>query len=189
MSERGNLLTKDGRAFLVQNCFQEGYLDRLIHELDWEQESVVMFGKTIQVPRLTTYYGEFAYEYSGVMHESRRFPDVIAELMTSAELVAEFQFNSVLCNRYRSGGDGMGYHRDNEPEMDTRCIASVTFGEERKMKFRHRASKEVIDVLLPDRSILVMLDCQDEWEHQIPKSKRTMGERINLTFRRIQKLG
>ena len=188
MNDFDNLLAADGQAFLVENCFDESYLDRLINELDWEQESIVLLGKKTKVPRLTAYFGELPYKYSGVLHPSRAFPELIVELKEIAEQISEFKFNSVLCNRYRSGGDGMGYHRDNEPEMDKRCIASVTFGYERKMKFRHRSSKEVIDVLLPDRSILIMLDCQDHWEHQIPKSKKTMGERINLTFRRIQEL-
>jgi alkylated DNA repair dioxygenase AlkB len=79
----------------------------------------------------------------------------------------------------------MGWHRDNEPEIDPGCIASLSFGAARRFKLRHRGDRRVVDVELGDGSLLLMIDCQDRWEHALPKTSRPVGGRINLTFRRI----
>ena len=51
-------------------------------------------------------------------------------------------FNACLFNLYRNGVDSMGWHRDNEPEIDPACIASVSFGATRDFAIRHRQTKE-----------------------------------------------
>jgi alkylated DNA repair dioxygenase AlkB len=47
--------------------------------------------------------------------------------------------------------------------------------------------KEKLEIELGHGSLLLMKGaCQDHWEHQIPKSRKVSGERINLTFRLIR---
>ena len=48
--------------------------------------------------------------------------------------VVDFEFNAVLVNGYRDGQDAMGWHRDNEKEIDTSCIASLSLGAGRTFK-------------------------------------------------------
>lgn len=182
-----NLLSRDGTAILFEDFFADEYFETLLELIDWQHESIRMFGKTHQVPRLTAYYGELPYKYSGVNHPATPLPSALTDLKRKIEAACDFDFNSVLCNQYRGGSDSMGYHRDNEPEMETACIASASFGQARNFKLRHRETREIVDVLLADRSLLLMLECQEHWEHAIPKTKRQVECRINLTFRRMRK--
>lgn len=80
----------------------------------------------------------------------------------------------------------MGWHRDNEPEMDTRLIASVSLGASRSFKIRDRQSKESWTLDLDHGSLLVMENMQENYEHSLPRRKKVEGMRINLTFRRIR---
>ena len=97
-------------------------------------------------------------------------------------------FNSVLLNRYRDGQDAMGWHSDNESELGRApVIASISLGQARRFDLRHRQTREKLSIFLPHGSLLVMAgNTQAYWEHQIPRSKKITGERINLTFRRIE---
>ncbi len=81
----------------------------------------------------------------------------------------------------------MGWHRDNEPELGPNpCIVSVSFGSVRKFKFKHRRTKETIDIALANGSVLMMQDeTQANWLHALPKTKLSHDARINLTFRKI----
>ncbi|NNE43162.1 MAG: alpha-ketoglutarate-dependent dioxygenase AlkB [Gemmatimonadetes bacterium] len=185
------LLPRDGQAVLHENFFRppafpDGLFDTLAAALEWRGETLRIFGKEHPVPRLVAYYGEFPYRYSGVTHPARPLPEVLRPLCAAAEEAAGFRFNSVLGNYYRDGQDSMGYHRDDEPEIDPACIASVSFGATRRFKLRHRESREVVTVELADGSLLLMNDCQTAWEHGVPKTRRALGGRINLTFRRMR---
>lgn len=180
------LFDTDGRAVLIADAIDGVSLADLIDQLDWVEEDILIFGKRRKVPRLIAYYGEFPYTYSGTTHEARSMPNVLQKLCDLVEKQTGHSFNSVLCNRYRDGNDSMGWHRDNEPEMNSACIASLSFGAERKFKFRNRNTKQTIDIILPNSSLLLMLDCQDVWEHSLPKTKQNIGERVNLTLRQMK---
>ncbi|MFM7329457.1 MAG: alpha-ketoglutarate-dependent dioxygenase AlkB, partial [Bacteroidota bacterium] len=97
-------------------------------------------------------------------------------------------FNSCLCNLYHDGSESMGWHRDNEPELDPEAsIASISLGADRRFYFRHRVTGEKISLLLDNGSLLLMRPpVQEHWEHQLPAMKRVQKPRINLTFRRIR---
>ena len=104
----------------------------------------------------------------------------------AAGLVA---FNSVLLNYYRDGSDSMGMHADDEPELGPEpVIASLSLGEPRRLRFRHRSRRDIesFSLLLPPASLLIMAGTtQRNWKHGINKTKRACGPRVNLTFRRI----
>jgi alkylated DNA repair dioxygenase AlkB len=184
MTDGVELLPGDGSARLYERFVPGGFQDALREGLDWRQEHIRIFGRTHPVPRLVAYYGEHPYTYSGVEHPARSLPELLLPLRARAEEAAGFRFNSVLCNLYRDGRDSMGWHRDNEPEIDPRCIASLSFGAARRFKLRRRRDARVVDVELGDGSLLLMIDCQEHWEHAVPKTSRAVGARINLTFRR-----
>ncbi len=46
----------------------DAYLNALMDEIEWKQESMNMYGKTIPFPRLTSWYGESdkPYSFSGI---------------------------------------------------------------------------------------------------------------------------
>jgi alkylated DNA repair dioxygenase AlkB len=176
------LLDRDGNAVLYRGAFKLDF-DQYHDAIDWQSETVQIFGRVHEVPRLIAYYGFEPYRYSGIDHPARELTPELEALRGRVEQVSGYHFNSVLCNLYRSGDDGMGYHRDNEREIDPTCIASVSLGASRKFKLRHRSTGAVVSVDLSDGDLLLMLDCQRHWEHAIPKTRRALGPRINLTFR------
>ncbi len=97
-------------------------------------------------------------------------------------------FNGVLLNRYRTGKDSVSWHSDDESEFGHNpVIASASFGATRSFQFRHRKNKELrTSIELTHGSLLVMRGgTQENWVHQVPKTARSVEERLNLTFRRI----
>jgi len=164
---------------------------RLRAGIDWEQEEVRIFGATHPVPRLVAWHGDptAVYTYSGVRHEPRPWTAPLQLIRGRVTALTGESFNSVLLNRYRSGRDGMGWHADDEPELGRDpVIASVSFGAVRRFRLRHRRLRhEVRSLELAHGSLLLMGGpLQHHWRHALPKTLRPVGERINLTFRRVR---
>jgi alkylated DNA repair dioxygenase AlkB len=161
-------------------------------ELDWREETIFIFGREVRQPRLLAWYGdpEARYRYSGRLHHPLPWTARLLELKQIVEGFAGAPFNSVLANLYRDGNDSMGLHADDEPELGERpVIASLSLGEERTFRLRHRRDRRIASrqLTLASGSLLVMAgDTQRNWKHEVPKSRRALGPRINLTFRQVQ---
>lgn len=163
----------------------------LASSLQWEQHAIRMFGRLINQPRLTAFYGEsgVSYRYSGLQFSAIEWSGPIKQLAKQVTELTQQPFNSVLCNFYRDGQDSMGWHADDEPELGVNpVIASVSLGACRRFDFKPKegvvGSKQ--SVWLASGSCLLMGgDLQHNWLHQIPKTKRITEPRINLTFRWI----
>mgnify|MGYP003858772263 CR=1 FL=1 len=172
--------------------FEERWMNEILDEVEFVQNKIKLFGKEHLEPRLTAWFGP-PYKYSNIQWTDKLIPPKLSALQSRlAELhtpphvqLANYLFNSVLCNYYRDGSDSMGWHSDDEPEMDTTFIASVSFGAERIIKFRNKNSKEKLELKLESGSLLLMKNFQANWQHSVPKSKRVSTPRLNLTFRRI----
>ena len=137
------------------------------------------------MPRLTAYYGEYDYGYSNIVRPAAAMPDILEQLCQQVSEQAGVEFNAVLGNLYRNGQDSMGWHADDEPEIDQQCIASVSFGDTRRFRLKHLESGRSVHFDLSSGSLLLMENCQQGWHHALPKTQKQVGPRINLTFRRI----
>jgi len=163
---------------------------RLCREITWAEEEVVIFGERRRVPRLVAWHGEAgaSYTYSGARHEPRPWTAALSEIRSRVQELTGHSFNSVLLNRYRNGRDGMGWHADQEPELGREpVIASVSLGATRRFRLRHRRNRaDPVALALAHGSLLLMAGAtQHHWLHAVPKTATPVGERINLTFRRI----
>jgi len=167
----------------------EDLLQRLIADSEWRQERITVYGKPYLQPRLSAWYGDLSYRYSGIRLEPLPWSPLLLELKNRVETLTGLEYNSVLLNYYRDGNDGMGMHSDDEPELGSRpAIASLNLGETRDfvMRHRHRKDLDTLKLPLPAGSLLLMRgDTQLNWRHGIRKLRRPCGPRINLTFRRI----
>jgi alkylated DNA repair dioxygenase AlkB len=184
MSEE--IIVSEGRQKLVYfpSFFQDISFEQLSDAISWRQNEIRIFGKTHPEPRLTAWCGP-AYQYSNIKWiESPWIPDLLPIQEKLIDLTG-FYFNAVLCNLYRNGDDSMGWHGDNEREIDQRLIASISIGASRIFKIRKKGSKQSQSIVLEHGSLLLMEDFQQNWQHSIPKSKKLVNPRINLTFRRI----
>lgn len=165
----------------------DAVLDALTRTIEWKQDRIRIYGKEHDVPRLTAWYGDegVRYGYSGLRMSAKAWTDELLAVKTRVESVAGIRFNSVLLNLYRNGSDSMGWHADDEPELgEDPVIASVSFGASRTFKLRHRVDKTVCAVVLDHGSLLLMKGgTQHAWEHAVPKTKKVLQPRCNLTFR------
>ena len=184
----------NGEYILVKDFIPQkeadAILQSLIKHINWRQENIRMFGKNIAIPRLTAWYGDqnMNYNYSGINNDPNPWTSELQGLKAKVEQATNATFNSVLLNQYRNGNDSVSWHADNEPELGLNpIIASVNLGATRVFKLRHNITKEVIKLELTHGSLLVMGgELQHYWQHAVPKTKKVLDTRINLTFRLIK---
>ena len=171
----------------------QALMQRLIDECAWRQEQITVYGRPYLQPRLSAWYGDLSYSYSGIRLEPRGWTPLLLHLRRSVEALTGHSFNSLLLNYYRDGQDSMGMHSDDEPELGKRpAIASLSLGETRELVLEHRHRRDLGTRKLPlaSGSLLLMRgDTQHNWLHGIRKSKRIRGARLNLTFRKVLQPG
>ena len=169
----------------------DGYLCALQDNIQWEQHQIMIFGRRRCVPRLSAWHGdpEAHYRYSGLALAPQPWTVILRRLKSRIEADVDAQFNSVLLNKYRDGQDSMGWHSDDEAELGSEpTIASLSLGGPRRFLLRHKGRKDLAPVEVPlNHGTLVVMrgPTQAHWQHQVPKTKRPVAARINLTFRRI----
>lgn len=186
-----NLLPYDGEVNYYGTVLQnpQSYYERLMEEVAWQNDQTLIFGRLITTKRMVAWYGDEAleYTYSGMKKVASPRNTTLLELKRIVEHLTHETFNSCLLNLYHDGNEGMGWHSDAEKDLkENGTIASLSLGAERKFSFRHKQSKERIDLTLENGSLLLMRGTtQKYWLHQLPKSKKITRGRINLTFRTI----
>jgi alkylated DNA repair dioxygenase AlkB len=168
----------------------EQLFQQLVDSIQWKQESARFGGKAVPLPRLTAWYGDAGktYRYSGITVEPISWTPLLLSIKNRVEAAANTTFNSVLLNFYRGERDSVAWHSDDEPELGQNpVIASVSFGATRKFQFKHKTNPDLRTAVdLTPGSLLIMAGAtQHFWKHQIPKTTKPIGPRINLTFRVI----
>ncbi len=168
------------------------YFKHFLETIKWQQDDITVYGKTYAQPRLTALYAnnKESYSYSNITMTPHVFTKELLDIKNKVETVVNTNFTTCLLNLYRTGQDSNGWHADNEKELGTNpIIASVSFGAERLFKLKHRQNKNFKkDLVLQHGSLLFMQgETQHHWLHQIPKTRKEVGKRINLTFRIIPK--
>lgn len=193
-SVTANRLPSDGVVTYHEGFIPTDEADEILAELlvglDWRAESARFFGRTVALPRLTAWYGPAAYSYSGVVHAPAPLPPILDRLAAACAALAP-GLDCVLANRYRSGADSVGFHADDEPLWGEHpTIASLSFGVTRRFVLKHRQTGQRLEIPLAHGSLLVMTGTtQEYWLHAVPRSAQPLGERVNLTFRRLAASG
>ena len=159
----------------------------LLGEIAWRQDEVVMFGRSIVTSRKVAWYAASgqAYTYSGTTRQALPFTETLLQLKSLTESRTGAVFNACLLNLYHHGGEGMGWHADDEPSIEPQsCIAAISLGAERRFMLKHRTQPLKTAVLLEHGSLMTMEGAiQRHWLHSIPKSTRITAPRISLTWR------
>ncbi len=168
----------------------EAMLKYLLSLREWKQEEIKLFGRKLMQPRLTALFGNTGktYTYSGLEMNPSPFTLELDQLRKNCEKVANINFNTCLANLYRNGSDSIGWHSDNEKELgENPVIASLSFGAERIFHLKHKKNTTLKHkIYLESGSLLLMKgDTQHFWKHQLPKTKKKVEPRVNLTFRKI----
>ena len=192
-NEKTNLLPKDGTlnyygpVFSVMNSIN--YFELLLNTIEWKNDEIILFGKKIITKRKVAWYGDngIEYTYSNTTKKALTWTKELLEIKSLIEERTGSTFNSCLLNLYHSGEEGMGWHSDDEKELENNgAIASVSFGAERKFSFKHKKDQTTFSILLENGSLLLMKDqIQSFWQHKLTPTKMVKTARINLTFRSI----
>lgn len=183
----GGIVNYYGRLFIGQQA--DFYLDNLLNQIEWRNDEAVIFGKKIITKRKVAWYGEkpFEYTYSNTTKQALPWTSELLNLKSIIEKETGETFNSCLLNLYHNGNEGMAWHSDGELDLKQNgAIGSLSFGAERKFAFKHKQTKEKVEIVLEHGSLLVMKDTtQTNWLHRLPPTKKITRPRVNLTFRTI----
>jgi alkylated DNA repair dioxygenase AlkB len=187
------VLNRDGRVDyygkITTNVEANLYFEILLQNIVWKNDEAIILGKHIITKRKTAWYGDsdYLYTYSNTTRRALPWTSELRDLKLLAEKLTETKFNSCLLNLYHDGNEGLAWHSDDEKVLRRNgTIASLSFGAERKFSLKHKKTKQTISIILEHGSLLVMKDeTQVYWLHSLPKTKKIVMPRINLTFREI----
>lgn len=187
------VLESDGRAEYLHGFYDaeasDGLFANLLGSLNWEPDQIFMFGRLVTTARKVAWVGDpdCLYTYSGVQKTPQAWSTELLTMKHKLEQLTGHSYNSCLANLYHTGDEGMGWHSDNEKELDSAApIASISLGARRKFAFRHKQDKKTVPVSLDHGSLLIMHPpIQEHWQHSLLKTKTVTSPRINLTFRKI----
>jgi len=186
-------------------------------EVPWKQEAITLYGRRHLLPRLTCWMADpgCGYRYSGLDNVLEPWSPAAEQLRQALQELTGWRFNSLLLNRYRDGRDAMGWHADDEPELDPAApIASLSLGAPRDFRLRPRPSPRAsgpppagytpsapalgaaaagsnpcvpFNLELAHGDLLLMQPpSQLWWQHAVPRRLRVQRQRLNLTFRVVR---
>ncbi|MFT6371178.1 MAG: alkylated DNA repair dioxygenase AlkB [Maribacter sp.] len=169
----------------------DDYFTLLKNNIAWQQDDIKVFGKVYAQPRLTALYANNnkPYSYSNLTMKPHQFTKELQDIKEKIEVLSKCSFTTCLLNLYRDGKDSNGWHADNEKELGQNpVIASISLGTPRYFHIKHNTMVDAKHkMLLGHGSLLLMMgETQHFWKHQIPKTSKPIGERINLTFRVVK---
>lgn len=169
----------------AERCYQQ-----LAQQLNWQQPAIKIFGKAVLIPRQQVWMGDphCSYKYSGVLFEPEPWHPLVWQLTDRVNQLCQTRFNSVLLNWYADGQQHMGWHSDDEAELgQDPQIASLSLGQPRFFDLKHKTCGTQLKLELGHGSLLLMAgQCQQHWQHRVPKMAAATEGRINLTFREIK---
>ena len=196
------------RSSWVILCREFETCSSLEFEEIWSQhpkisQIVNIYGKMIKTPRYTVNYGQ-DYSYSGNTIKGNSFEEYkdVTKLMNqvneiSASSGLNYNYKMCLVNLYEPE-HYIGAHSDDEKQLVPNSpIFSLSIGESRLFRIKSRekskeaskeaskeTTKERLDILLNSGDLLIMGGTtQKTHKHELPKSKKNVGRRINYTLR------
>jgi alkylated DNA repair dioxygenase AlkB len=187
--QRGNEPAAAGWPLYWPGFLDESAADRLLlclsDEVVWQAETFSLYGRTSEVPRLVSWFGDpgLNYRYTGSDHRCSGWHPELEALCQELHARCGLETNFVLLNRYRDGQDSMGWHTDDETGHRPQ-VASLSLGSTRRFLTRSFAGQPSLRWDLEHGSLL-LLDGREP--HALPKTRRPVTERINLSFRFLER--
>lgn len=188
-----NLLPNDGivqyYGKIMPAAEADHFFQEFLEKIAWKNDEAVIFGRHLTTKRKVAWYGDqpFEYTYSNTTKRALPWTRELWNLKERIEKETGESFNSCLMNLYHDGTEGMAWHSDGEKDLKKNgAIASVSFGAVRNFAFKHKVTKEKVNLLLEHGSLLIMKgNTQSNWLHRLPPTTKPFRERVNLTFRTI----
>ncbi|MFE2060694.1 alpha-ketoglutarate-dependent dioxygenase AlkB [Streptomyces sp. NPDC059446] len=158
--------------------------DELFAELadavPWKAERRQMYDRTVDVPRLLSFYGAGDTLPSPVLDEARdvlsaHYGDELGEPFTTAGLCY-----------YRDGRDSVAWHGDltGRSSHEDTMVAILSLGAPRDLLLRPCRGGDTVRRPLGHGDLIVMGgSCQRTWQHAVPKTAYARGPRISVQYR------
>jgi alkylated DNA repair dioxygenase AlkB len=154
----------------------DGVLEMLAATATWQQRTVTMWDHEVLEPRLT----------AGWSTDAGHAPPLLLDLCLLLSERYTIGFDRVWVNLYRDGRDSVAWHGDRHRHVMSRpMVATVSLGARRKFQLRRRGSSTISHTLRPGLGDLVVMggECQNDWEHCVPKTATHVGARMSVTIR------
>ena len=154
--------------------------ERLAADVPWRADRRVMYDRTVEVPRLTCWFGEGEVLPHRILDEARaalsdRYLPELGEPLVTAGMCL-----------YRDGQDSVAWHRDSLEGRHPRrtVVAIVSLGAPRTLSLRPVGGGSINRFQMAHGDLVVMGGTtQATWEHAVLKTAKESGPRISVQFR------
>jgi len=159
-----------------------------------EQDEICIFNKYVKIPRWQQAYGE-DYKFSGSMAKSLPITEQLQKYIDWVNLNEvsngrSGELNGILLNWYENGDHYIGWHSDDEPQLDKSFpVYTISLGATRTFKIREKKNKNIVtDFELKNNDFFIMGgEFQKHYQHHLPKRKKCINSRISITLRKFNK--
>ena len=150
-----------------------------------------IYGKKAIQHRCISFYSNESegYTYSRKLEPSKKLTNNLSNLLMLINSNFNADFNGILINLYKSGEDYISAHSDDEKEISSAGVLSISVGAVRKFRIRDKSTRKIVkDIPTNSYSVINMTgDFQKEFLHEIPIEKKIKDIRISFTFRKHDK--
>lgn len=148
----------------------------IVERAPWQRHTVPMYGRMVEEPRLTAWYGSQPGEETLL--------EIFGDMEAALSRRYEREFDGVGAALYRDGHDSVAWHSDRIPdELIEPVVALVSLGSPRTLRMRPRGGGGARAFPLQSGDLFVMGGtAQRTWEHGVPKVAKA-GPRLSLQFR------
>ncbi len=171
--------------------------DSLVEDMKKELHTmkfVPMSGKS--APEVSL-YGDIAYTFNGVTNlqlQPIQDDSVMSKVLDTINSKLGADYNSILVNNYKTKKVGLGWHKDDEREIDPSVpISTLSFGAARRFlitdsKDRDKRTQGYERVLLENSIFTMQPILQKTHFHKLAEGRENeRGVRYSLTFRKLKK--
>jgi alkylated DNA repair dioxygenase AlkB len=182
----------EGRSLLSNDAWVELHRDwvrgsdqlfeRLMGTVSWKAERRRMYERTVDVPRLVSFYGADETLPDPALDTIRR------TLGTHYQPELGEPFCTVGLCLYRDGRDSVAWHGDRlgRSRTEDTMVAIVSLGTPRRFLLRPTGGGRSRQFELGRGDLFIMGgSCQRTWEHSVPKVVHANGPRMSMQFRPI----
>ena len=174
----------------LNNKDANNLLDSLLNEIQWDDNTKVVYGKLTKFNRMSSFYSRsgIKYNFSSRSFSGHRFTDKMKEIMSNVEQSHGYDFNCILFNLYNNGNDSISWHADNEKELGSApVVGTLSLGQKRPFLLRNNDNHKIKHEFELGGGSLMIMDgnTQKYWEHSVPKRAKLKNKRLSITFRKI----
>lgn len=181
-NESGTALLISGARFALYRSVD--YVTPLLKH----RPEIVIYGKVCKQSRNVGFFSDTSagYRYSGQTMAAQPLGEELTGLIQIVNKLVGAEFNGILVNQYMDGKDYIGAHSDDESGLDPVGVVTISYGAERMLRIRDKATKKVVFETIMQEGRLYQMggDFQKLYTHEIPVQAKIKEPRISFTFRK-----